>query len=88
MVERFATVDDVKRHANSKPTPIPEDAYNGMHVWGPILAHDGKSVGALGAAASVCLRPILSESLLDRVRAEVPEDLRICIAAPALHHGD
>ena len=78
MVERYATVVDVEKHANTLPKPLSTEEYQRIHVWGPVLEQDGKCVGALGEAGSVCLNIIslLPSSLMDRVKAVVPEAMR------------
>ena len=78
LVERYATVVDVEKHANTQPKPLSTEEYQRIHVWGPVLEQDGKCVGALGEAGSVCLNIIslLPSSLMDRVKAVVPEATR------------
>ena len=78
MVERYATVVDVEKHANTLPKPLSTEEYQRIHVWGPVLEQYGKCVGALGEAGSVCLNIIslLPSSLMDRVKAFVPEAMR------------
>ena len=75
LVERYATVVDVEKHANTQPKPLSTEEYQRIHVWGPVLEQDGKCVGALGEAGSVCLNIIslLPSILMDRVKAVVPE---------------
>ena len=50
LLERYATVEDVQRHAGTQPEPLSHAEYKSMHVWGPVLEADGKRVGALGQA--------------------------------------
>ena len=49
-----------------------------MRVWGPVFEEDGKRAGALGQAFSFCLNvlSLLPSSLLDRVKAVVPEAMQ------------
>ena len=54
-LERFATVEDVQKHANTQPQPLSTQDYQRMRVWGPVLKEDGKCVGAIGEATSFCL---------------------------------
>jgi len=53
LVERYATVVDVEKHANTLPKPLSTQECQRIHVWGPVLEQDGKRVGALGEAGSV-----------------------------------
>ena len=76
--ERYATVEDVKTRADTRPTTLSTGEYQTMRVWGPVLEEDGKRVGALGQAFSFCLNvlSLLPSSLLDRVKAVVPEAMQ------------
>ena len=76
--ERYATVVDVEKHANTLPKPLSTQEYQRIHVWGPVLKEDGKCVGAIGKAGSFCLNilSLLPSSLMDRVKAVVPEAMK------------
>ena len=73
--ERYATVEDVKTHAGTLPRPLSTGEYQRIHVWGPVLKHAGERVGAITAAASVCLNvmSLLPVDLVERVKAVVPD---------------
>ena len=85
LVERYATVVDVEKHANTQPKPLSTEEYQRIHVWGPVLKEDGKCVGVIGEAGSVCLNilSLLPSSLMDRVKASCPRSNE----AHARRHG-
>ena len=76
--ERYATVEDVKEHAGTLPSPLSTGEYRRIHVWGPVLKHAAERVGAITAAASVCLNvmSLLPVDLVERVKAVVPDAVK------------
>ena len=40
LVERYATVEDVQKYANTLPKPLSTEEYQRIHVWGPALEQD------------------------------------------------
>jgi hypothetical protein len=44
LVERYATVVDVEKHANTQPKPLSTEEYQRIHVWGPVLEQDGNAL--------------------------------------------
>ena len=76
--ERYATVEDVKRHAGMQARVLSTAEYQRRRVWGPVLEEEGKRVGALGEAASVCLNvmSLLPSSVLENLETVVPEAMQ------------
>ena len=55
-LERFATVEDVKKHANTLPKPLSTQEYQRIRVWGPVLKEDGhQCVGVTIFTVRPCL---------------------------------
>ena len=44
LVERYATVVDVEKHANTLPKPPSTEEYQRIHVWGRVLEQDGNAL--------------------------------------------
>ena len=75
LTDDFATDAHLQKHAG-EVTRIPErDDLKIERVWGPVPTHEGEQAGAIGGASSVCVKPVLDDDLLSRVRSVVPEEV-------------